>query len=130
MMDGNNNGDVSNAQIMHSIGKLVGTMEAMNKNVDEIRSDIRRLDQTANDRLVRVEDNLSKQISTQGEVLNRRIDDLEASVGSKVSSLGTRVSALEAEDKKIIENVAKMSALGGGVGGALVTAAVELIKHF
>lgn len=129
-MDGNNNGDVSNAQIMHSIGKLVGTMEAMNKNVDEIRSDIRRLDQTANDRLVRVEDNLSKQISTQGEVLNRRIDDLEASVGSKVSSLGTRVSALEAEDKKIIENVAKMSALGGGVGGALVTAAVELIKHF
>lgn len=123
------NDNVSNAQIMHSIGKLVGTMEAMNQNVAEIRSDIRRLDQTANDRLLRVEDNLAKQISDQGEGLNKRIDGLEKSVGDKISGLGTRVTALEAEDKKIIEKVAKLSAVGGGVGGALAAAAVEIIKR-
>lgn len=123
------NDGVSNAQIMLSIGKLVGTVEALSKNVSDIRDDIRRSDQTADDRLARVEDNLSKQISSQGEVLNKRIDGLEKNVGDKINGLGTRVTALEAEDKKIIEKVASMSALGGGVGGALVTAAVEIIKR-
>jgi DNA anti-recombination protein RmuC len=130
----NNNGDVSNAQIMHSIGQLTGTVQAMHQGMtarlEDMRADIRRLDAASNERMNRIEDNLAQQISTQGVALNQRINDLEANVGDKVKGLGTRVSALEAEDKKIIENVAKMSALGGGVGGALVTAAVELIKHF
>lgn len=130
----NNNGDVSNAQIMHSIGQLTGTVQAMHQGMtarlEDMRADIRRLDAASNERMNRIEDNLAQQISTQGVALNQRINDLEANVGEKVKGLGTRVSALEAEDKKIIENVAKMSALGGGVGGALVTAAVELIKHF
>lgn len=134
MMGENNNGDVSNAQIMHSIGQLTGTVQAMHQGMtarlEDMRADIRRLDAASNERMNRIEDNLAQQISTQGVALNQRINDLEANVGDKVKGLGTRVSALEAEDKKIIENVAKMSALGGGVGGALVTAAVELIKHF
>jgi len=134
MMSGNNNDGVSNAQIMHSIGQLTGTVQAMHQGMtarlDDMRRDIRRIEQNSKDQMIRVEDNLSKQISTQGEVLNKRIDDLDASVSEKVKGLSTRVTNLEAEDKKIIENVAKMSALGGGVGGALVTAAVELIKHF
>lgn len=133
-MGTDNNNDVSNAQIMHSIGQLTGTVQAMHQGMtarlEDMRADIRRLDAASNERMNRIEDNLAQQISTQGVALNQRINDLEANVGDKVKGLGTRVSALEAEDKKIIENVAKMSALGGGVGGALVTAAVELIKHF
>lgn len=134
MSDNKNTGDVSNAQIMHSIGQLTGTVQAMHEGMTarlkDMREDIRRIEQTTKDQMNRVEDNLSHQITVQGQVLNKRIDDLDASVSEKVKGLSTRVTNLEAEDKKIIENVAKMSALGGGVGGALVTAAVELIKHF
>jgi len=133
MMGENNNGEVSNAQIMHSIGLLTGTVQEMNKGMtdrlENMRRDIKRIEQASKDQVNRVEDNLSRQIDSQGKVLNKRIDDLDASVSDKVKGLSTRVTNLEAEDKKIIENVAKMSALGGGIGGALVTAAVELIKH-
>ena len=59
----------------------------------------------------------------------QRIDNLETSVGKRIDGLGTRVSNLEAEDKRLIEKTAKLSALGGGVGGALAAAAVELIKR-
>lgn len=127
--NGLDSGGVSNAQIMHSIGKLVGTVEAMNANMAAIRGDIQKLDQAATARINRVEDNLSDKIKESGEALNKRIDDLEANVGGKIKGLGERVTALEGEDKKIIEKVAKLSALGGGVGGALAAAAVELIKH-
>lgn len=125
---------VSNAQIMHSIGQLTGSVEAMHTGltarIEDIRKDIDRLDKASNARMDRIEDNLTKQIANQGEVINKRIDGLENNVNQKFTGLGTRVTALENEDKKMIEKVAKMSALGGGVGGALVTATVEIIKHF
>ncbi|MDD2722201.1 MAG: hypothetical protein PHH47_12935 [Gallionella sp.] len=124
---------VSNAQIMHSIGQLTGSVQALHQGltarIEDMRADIRRLDQASNDRMNRIEDNLAQQIAVQGDALNKRIDGLETNVGDKISGLGTRVAALEDEDKKIIEKVAKLSALGGGVGGALAAAAVELIKH-
>jgi hypothetical protein len=129
MSDENQQESVSNAQIMLSIGKLVGTMEAVNTSISAIRTDIQRLDQTSSDRLARVEDNLVDKIKDQGVTINKRIDVMEKTVGENISGLSTRVTALEAEDKKIIKDVAKMSAMGGGIGGALVAAAVEIIKH-
>lgn len=129
-----NKNDVSNAQIMHSIGQLTGTVQAMHQGMtarlEDMRHDIRRIEQTSKEQMNRVEDNLAKQITKQGEVMNKRIDGLEKSVGEKITGLGTRVTALENEDKKIIEKVAKLSAVGGGVGGALAAAVVEIVKHF
>ena len=131
-IEDNNQGGVSNAQIMHSLGQLTGSVQALHQGltqrIEDMRADIRRIEHSSTEQMNRVEDNLTKQIADQGVVLNKRIDGLEKNVGDKISGLGTRVTALEAEDKKIIEKVAGMSALGGGVGGALVTAAVEVLK--
>lgn len=128
-----NNDEVSNAQIMHSIGLLTGSVQALNEGlttrIEDIRADIRRLDEASNNRMNQIEDNLTQQIADQGAAANKRIDGLETSVNEKFKGLGTRVTALEAEDKKMIEKVAKLSAMGGGIGGALAAAAVELIKH-
>lgn len=125
---------VGNAQIMHSIGQLTGTVQAMHQGmtarIEDIRIDIRRMEESTNDRINRVEDNLSNHISEQGTAINMRIDGLENNVNDKFKSLGTRVTALEAEDKRIIEKVASIGALGGGLSGALAAGLVELIKHF
>src|SRR3989338_8017928 len=125
------NNEVSNAQIMHSIGQLTGSVEAMHAGltarIEDIRKDIDRLDKASNARMDRIEDNLTKQITDQGKSINKRIDGLEGSVNEKFKGLGTRVTALEQEDKKMIEKVAKLSAVGGGVGGALAAALVEIV---
>ena len=130
---GDNNNEVSNAQIMHSIGQLTGSVEAMHTGltarIEDIRKDIDRLDKASNARMDRIEDNLTKQITDQGKSINKRIDGLEGSVNEKFKGLGTRVTALEQEDKKMIEKVAKLSAVGGGVGGALAAALVEIVKR-
>lgn len=111
-----------NSQIMHSIGQLTGAVQAMHQGltarIEDIKSDIRRMESAQSERMDRIEDSLGQ-----------RIDNLETSVGKRIDSLGTRVSNLEAEDKRLIEKTAKLSALGGGVGGALAAAAVELIKR-
>ncbi len=115
-----NNNDLS--QVMHSIGQLNGSVQAMHHGltarIEDIKSDIRRLEESQGQRMDRIEDSLGK-----------RIDGLEEAVGKRIDSLGTRVTNLEAEDKRIIEKVAGLSALGGGIGGALAAAAVEIIKH-
>lgn len=120
-------------KIMQGIGELNGSMRVMQQGltarIEDIRADIRRLDEASNSRMDRIETNLTQQIATQGEVLNRRIDVLDKTVGDRISSLGTRVTSLENEDKKIIEKVARLSAIGGGVGGALAAVVVELIKR-
>ncbi|ALF87417.1 MULTISPECIES: hypothetical protein [Ralstonia solanacearum species complex] len=111
-----------NAQVMHSIGQLTGAVQAMHQGltarIEDIRADVRRMEAAQGERMDRIEDSLGK-----------RIDALEASVAKRIDSLGTRVTALEQEDKRQIEKTAKLSALGGGVGGALATVAVELIKR-
>ncbi len=132
MSDEEKNG-VSNAQIMHSIGQLTGTVQAMHQGMtarlEDMRADIRRIDLASNDRMNRIEDNLAKQIAGQGVVMNTRIDGLEKTVGDRLIGLSTRVTSLETEDKKIIEKVARLSAIGGGIGGSLAAAIVEIIKH-
>lgn len=107
-----------NSEIMRNLGELTGMVRTMNESqtrrLEDIRADIARLEKTSNDRMDRMEGGL-----------NRRIDE----VGKRLDGLGTRVTSLESEDKRIIEKVAKLSAMGGGVGGALAAGLVELIKH-
>lgn len=110
------------AQIMHSIGKLTGAVESMHSGltarIEDIKDDIRRLEKAQGERMTRIEENLTAQIGQVRDDVNKRVD-----------SLGTRVTSLEAEDKRLIEKTAKLSALGGGVGGALAAGLVELIKR-
>jgi len=110
------------AQIMHSIGQLTGAVTALNQGltarIEDIRQDIRRIEHAQTERLDRVENNLVAQIDQVREDVNKRFD-----------GIGKRVTDLEAEDKRLIEKTAKLSALGGGVGGALAAAAVEIIKR-
>lgn len=116
------NKGTDNAQIMHSLGQLTGAVQAMHQGltarIEDIKADIRRAEAAQSERMDRIEDSLGQ-----------RIDNLETSVGKRIDGLGTRVTNLEAEDKRLIEKTAKLSALGGGVGGALAAAAVELIKR-
>jgi len=108
--------------IMRSIGQLTGSVETMHQSltarIGDIKEDIRRLDGASNERMNRMEGSLTRQITEQGEAINKRVDGLE-----------TRVSDLEKEDKGMIREIAKFSAMGGGAGGALVAAAVELLKR-
>jgi uncharacterized protein YlxW (UPF0749 family) len=111
-METNQPGDVSNARIMESIGKLTGTVETMsmglNLRIQDIRQDIRRLEESQNERMTQ----------------------MEAGFNKRIDSVSTRVTALENEDKKMIEKIAKISVMGGGVSGALAAAAVILLKAF
>lgn len=120
MADGDKSND--NAQVMHSLGQLTGAVQAMHQGltarIEDIRADVRRMEAASADRMDRIEN-----------TLGNRIDRLETSVTENIDKLGNRVTALEVEDKRIIEKVAKLSAVGGGVGGALAAAAVELIKR-
>lgn len=132
-MDVENKNGADNAQIMHSIGQLTGAVHAMHQGltarIEDIKSDIRRLEGSQSERMDRIEDGLGQRIDNMESSVGKRIDSLETSVGKRIDGLGTRVSNLEAEDKRLIEKTAKLSALGGGIGGALAAAAVELIKR-
>jgi septal ring factor EnvC (AmiA/AmiB activator) len=108
--------DPNNAQILHSIGQLTGTVQAMHQGltarIEDIKGDIRRMEQAQGERMTRIEENLTGQIAQVREDVNKRID-----------GLSNRVSNLEAEDKRLIEKTAKLGTLGGSVGGALAAAA-------
>jgi hypothetical protein len=121
-MPANDLQEVTNAQIMHSIGQLSGSVQAMHQGmtarIEDIRADIRRMEQTTNERILRVEDHLANQIDSQREVLNKRIDGVDK-----------RVIELEKEDKRLISKVSKIGVLGGGISGALTAAITEIVKH-
>lgn len=108
--------------IMHGLGQLSGKVEAMHlattARIEDIRADIKRIEAATRSDMKRVEDTLSGQLRDQSEQLSRRLD-----------GLGSRVTNLEAEDKRLIEKVARVSALGGSVSGGLIAGAIELIKH-
>lgn len=111
-----------NSQIMHSIGQLTGAVTALQQGltarIEDIRQDIRRIEEAQTERLDHVEKNLADQIGQLREDVNKQMN-----------SLDNRVTSLEREDKRLIEKTAKLSAVGGGVGGMLAAAAVELIKR-
>ena len=132
-MSGEEKGGVTNAQIMHSLGQLTGSVQALHQGlvarIEDMRADIRRLEVNQNDRMDRIEDGLGQRIDNVEANVGQRVTDISDAINKRIDGLGSRVTNLEAEDKKIIEKVAKQAAMGGGIGGALVTGAVEIIKH-
>lgn len=111
-----------NSQIMHSIGQLTGAVQSMHQGltarIEDIKGDIRRLERAG-----RTHD------ADRGKPDRPDRPGARGRRNKRIDGLGTRVTALENEDKKLIEKTAKLSAVGGGVGGALAAAAVEIIKR-
>ena len=111
-----------NDQLLLSLGKLTGAVDAMNESLSsriaDIRSDIQRLEAAQNDRMDRIETGLGE-----------RINHLENNIGKRVDGLDSRVAGLEAEDKRMIALTAKLAATGGIVSAMLVAGAVELAKR-
>ena len=109
-------------QVMHSIGMLTGAVQAMHTGltarIEDIRKDIHRIEGAQSQRMDRME-----------TAFNTRLGEVETNVSKRIDSMGARVTALEAEDKKLIEKTARLGAIGGGIGGALSAVAIELIKH-
>lgn len=114
--------DVGQGQVLLSLGKLTGAVEAMHTGltarIDDIRNDIRRMESAHTQRMDKMEAHFST-----------RLAETEAAIGKRLDSMGSRVTALEAEDKKLIEKTARLGALGGGLGGALAAGLVEIIKR-
>jgi hypothetical protein len=97
--------------ISNALGQLGGEFRVMHQslasNLTVIRDEIHRLEDRS----------------------NQRLEQLESRLNIRLDNMGGRITALENEDKLMIEKVAKLSALGGGVGGALAAAAVEILKR-
>ena len=113
------------AQILQAIGRLSGQMEMIvglhreqTRSIDAIRNEIREQETRFRDTVAQTEQRLSEKIDASLEPVNKRID-----------GLSSRVTALEQEDKRLIEKVAKVSAVGGSISGGLIAGALELIKH-
>ncbi|MBS3954063.1 MAG: hypothetical protein KGZ88_14025 [Methylomicrobium sp.] len=101
----------SDRVVAQALGQLTGELRVMHQSLTDsiriIREDLRRAEDSQNERLTQLEERLT----------------------ARIDSMSGRINDLESEDKRLNEKVAKLSALGGGVGGALAAAAVELIKR-
>ncbi|WFP51394.1 hypothetical protein PL263_05035 [Methylomonas sp. EFPC3] len=107
MTEQNNNEAALAQQIGHLTGEIRAMHAAVLASIEHLREDMRRLEDTSNKRIERLEDRLSG-----------RLDAVE-----------TKIGELQSEDKRIIEKVAKLGALGGGASGALVAGLVEILKR-
>ena len=113
------------AQILQAIGRVSGQMEMLigqhreqARSIESIRAEIREQETRFRDTVAQTEQRLSEKIDASLEPVNKRIDGLT-----------TRVSSLEQEDKRLIEKVARVSAVGGSISGGLIAGAIEIIKH-
>ena len=113
------------AQILQAIGRVSGQMEMLigqhreqARSIENIRAEIRDQDSRFHEAMQQTEQRLSDKIDASLEPVNKRIDGLT-----------TRVSSLEQEDKRLIEKVARVSAVGGSISGGLIAGAIELVKH-
>lgn len=113
------------AQILQAIGRVSGQMEMLigqhreqARSIESIRAEIRDQEARFRETVAQTEQRLSEKIDASLEPVNKRID-----------GLSTRVTALEQEDKRLIEKVAKVSAVGGTISGGLIAGMVELAKH-
>ncbi|MCQ8116139.1 hypothetical protein [Methylomonas rosea] len=99
------------AALAQQIGHLTGEIRAMHAavlaSIEHLREDMRRVETSSNARIDRLEDKMTD-----------RLDAVETKIGD-----------LQSEDKRIIEKVAKIGALGGSAGGALVAGMVEILKR-
>lgn len=124
-MGNNNIHSTESAQILQAIGRVSGQMEMLigqhreqARSIESIRAEIRAQETRFRDTVVQTEQRLSEKIDASLEPVNKRIDGLT-----------TRVSSLEQEDKRLIEKVARVSAVGGSISGGLIAGAIELVKH-
>lgn len=121
-MSDNNTTTTEIGQLQHSIGMLTGAVNAMHTGltarIEDIRKDIHRIETSQTERMNRMESNF-----------NLRLTEVETNVGKRIDGMGARVTALEAEDKKLIDKTARLGAFGGGIGGALSAVAIELLKR-
>lgn len=113
------------AQILQAIGKVSGQMEMLigqhreqARSIEGIRAEIREQETRFRQALQQTEQRVGERIDAAIEPINKRIDGLT-----------TRVSSLEQEDKRLIEKVAKVSAVGGSISGGIIAGAIELLKH-
>lgn len=124
-MTNNNISTTESAQILQAIGRVSGQMEMLigqhreqARSIEGIRAEIREQETRFRDTVAQTEQRLSEKIDASLEPVNKRID-----------GLANRVGELEKEDKRLIEKVAKVSAVGGTISGGLIAGAIELIKH-
>lgn len=124
-MSNNSITPTESAQILQAIGRVSGQMEMLigqhreqARSIEGIRAEIREQESRFRDTVAQTEQRLSEKIDASLEPVNKRID-----------SLSTRVGELEKEDKRLIEKVAKVSAVGGSISGAMIAGAIELIRH-
>lgn len=113
------------AQILQALGRVSGQMEMLigqhreqARSIEGIRAEIRDQETRFRDTVAQTEQRLSEKIDASLEPVNKRIDGLTS-----------RVTSLEQEDKRLIEKVAKVSAVGGSISGGLIAGMVELAKH-
>jgi DNA anti-recombination protein RmuC len=113
------------AQILQALGRVSGQMEMLigqhreqARSIENIRAEIRDQDSRFREAMQQTEQRLSDKIDASLEPVNQRVD-----------GLSKRVTELEHEDKRLIEKVAKVSAVGGSISGGLIAGAIELVKH-
>lgn len=101
----------NDANLAQNIGHLTGEIRVMHQSImssiEHLREDMRRIETSSNSRIDRLED---------------KMDD-------RLDAVETKIGELQSEDKRIIEKVAKIGALGGGAGGALVAGMIEVLKR-
>lgn len=73
---------------------------------------------------------LRQDISNMRQEHSQGMQQLEERLGKSIEKVSQRVDSQDEELKALAVQTAKMSAMGGGAGGLLVAAAVELIKRF
>jgi chromosome segregation ATPase len=124
-MNNNSITPTESAQILQAIGRVSGQMEMLigqhreqARSIEGIRAEIRDQEARFRETVAQTEQRLSEKIDASLEPVNKRID-----------GLANRVGELEKEDKRLIEKVAKVSAVGGTISGGLIAGAIELIKH-
>jgi hypothetical protein len=109
---------MSGESLERAIGELSGITKGLADNVQAVREDIRRMREENAANIGRVETSLKGQIKELGDTVDQRFQ-----------SHGKRLDRLEEQDKTFISQIAKQSAIGGGIAAALVSGAVELMKH-
>lgn len=97
--------------MVQAVGELSGETRAMHASLSDsikvIREDIKRVETSNNENLIHMEDRIN----------------------TKVDSVSKRVSTLEAADKTMGEKITKVVAVTGITSGAVVIAAIELLKR-
>ena len=124
-MNNNSITPTESAQILQAIGRVSGQMEMLigqhreqARSIEGIRAEIRDQETRFRETVAQTEQRLSEKIDASLEPVNKRID-----------GLANRVGELEKEDKRLIEKVAKVSAVGGTISGGLIAGAIEVVKH-